>query len=164
MKACPTCIWILKVKVIYWPCSKVTSIKKKNKKKKKFFSLQTTRPIKAKFHVEPPWNGRTKVSKFHVEPPWDGRTKVCSNAPGHMTSMAAMLIYGKKLKKNLLLWNSKADDLESWYAALGFRALSNLFKRCPWVDLDLFYGKVKFGPLCYCIGKVFFFFFFQKLL
>ena len=21
-------------------------------------------------------------------------------------------------------------------------------------DLDLFYGKVKFGPLCFCMGKV----------
>ena len=21
-----------------------------------------------------------------------------------------------------------------------------------WVDLDLFYGKVKFGPLCFCMG------------
>ena len=23
-----------------------------------FFSLETTRPIEAKFHVEPPWDGR----------------------------------------------------------------------------------------------------------
>ena len=48
-----------------------------------FFSLITTRPIEAKFHVEPPWNGGTKAS---------------SNGPGHMTKMAAMLIYGKNLK------------------------------------------------------------------
>ena len=39
--------------------------------------------------------------------------------------------------------------LESWYA----QVLASLFK-CPWVDLDLFYGKVKFGPLCFCMGKV----------
>ena len=33
-------------------------------------------------------------------PPWDGGTKVCcSNGSGHMTNMAAMAIYGKKLKK-----------------------------------------------------------------
>ena len=38
--------------------------------------------------------------KFHVEPPWDGGTKVCSNGPGHMTKMAAMPIYGKNLKKS----------------------------------------------------------------
>ena len=37
-------------------------------------------------------------AKFHVESPWDGGTKVCSNGPGHMTNMAAMLIYGKNFK------------------------------------------------------------------
>ena len=35
-------------------------------------------------------------ARFHVEPPWDGGTKVCSRGPGHMTKMAAMPIYGKK--------------------------------------------------------------------
>ena len=49
-----------------------------------FFS-ETTGPIEA---------------KFHMESPWDGGTKVCSNGPGHMTKMAAMLIYGKNLKKS----------------------------------------------------------------
>ena len=34
-------------------------------------------------------------AKFHVEPPWEGRTKVYINGPGHMTEMAAMPIYGK---------------------------------------------------------------------
>ena len=40
------------------------------------------------------------AAKFHVEPPWDGGTKVCSNGTGHMTKMATMPIYGKKLKKS----------------------------------------------------------------
>ena len=56
--------------------------------------LETARPIEARFHVDPPWD--------------DGGTKVCSNSPGHMTKMAAM-----PTLKNLLLWNQKADDLES---------------------------------------------------
>ena len=89
-------------------------------------------------------------AKFHMESPWDGGKKICSNGPGHMTKMAAMPIYGKNLK-NLLLRNQKADDLETWYAASGARVLPSLFK-C-WVDLDLFYGKVRFGPLCFCMGK-----------
>ena len=46
------------------------------------FSSETALPIKA---------------KFYVEPPWEGGTKVCSNGPGHMTKMAAMPIYGKNL-------------------------------------------------------------------
>ena len=37
-----------------------------------------------------------------MAPLWDGRTKICSNGPGHMTNMAAMLIYGKNLKKSSL--------------------------------------------------------------
>ena len=60
--------------------------------------------------------------------------------------------YMVKTLKNLLLRNQKADDLDTWYAALGARVLPILFKWWPWVDLDLFYGKVKFGPLCFCNG------------
>ena len=49
------------------------------------FSSDITEPIEA---------------KFHVEPPWDRRTKGCSNGSGHMTKMAAMPIYGKNLKES----------------------------------------------------------------
>ena len=53
-----------------------------------FFSLETAGPIEA---------------KFHLESPWDGKTKVCSNGPGHLTIMAAMLIYGINLKESSCL-------------------------------------------------------------
>ena len=49
-----------------------------------FFSLETSRLIEA---------------KFHVEPAWDREMKVSSNGLCHMTNMAAMPIYGKNLKK-----------------------------------------------------------------
>ena len=49
------------------------------------FSSKTARPIKA---------------KFYVKPPWEGGTKVYINGLGHVTKMAAMLIYGKNLKKS----------------------------------------------------------------
>ena len=49
------------------------------------FSSESTGPIEA---------------KFHVESPWDGGTKVCLNGPGHLTKMAAIPIYGKNLKKS----------------------------------------------------------------
>ena len=61
--------------------------------------------------------------------------------------------YMVKTFKNLLLQNQKSYDLETWHVALGTQALQNLYKWWPWVDLDLFYGKVKFGPLCFCMGK-----------
>ena len=38
--------------------------------------------------------------KFYVEPLWVGGTKVCSRHLGHMTKMAATLIYGKNLSKS----------------------------------------------------------------
>ena len=46
------------------------------------FSSETALPIKA---------------KFYVEPPWEGGRKVYINDPGHMTKMAGMPIYGKNL-------------------------------------------------------------------
>ena len=76
------------------------------------FSSETAWPIKA---------------KFYVEPPWEGGTKVCINGPGHMTKMAAMPIYGKNFK-NLLLQNRKSYYLETLYAALGTQALQSLYK------------------------------------
>ena len=39
-------------------------------------------------------------AKFHMEFPWDGGTKVYSKGPGHMIKMAAMPTYGKNLKKS----------------------------------------------------------------
>ena len=62
-------------------------------------------------------------------------------------------LYMVKTLKNLILRNQKADDLETCYAALAARVLPILFKWWLWVDLDLFYGKVKLGPLCFCMGK-----------
>ena len=71
-----------------------------------FFSSETAWPIKA---------------KFHVEPPWEGGTKVYINDPGHMTKMAAML----KTLKNLLLKNHWANCLETWHVASGYVVLQS---------------------------------------
>ena len=70
--------------------------------------------------------------------------KIYINELGHMTIMAAMPIYAKSLK-NHLLKNQKTDGLETWYVALSMQVLPRLYKLCPWVDLDSFYAKVKFG-------------------
>ena len=45
----------------------------------KIFFSKTAGPIKA---------------KFYLEPQWDGGTKVCLRFLGHMTKMAATSIYG----------------------------------------------------------------------
>ena len=69
-----------------------------------------------------------------------------------------------KTLKNILLQNQKTNDIESWYVALSAQVLPSLFKWWPLVDHDLFYGKIKFGPLCFCMGKKVKQLIFQKLL
>ena len=39
-------------------------------------------------------------AKFYVESPWEGGTKVYINGTDHMTKMAAVPIYVKNLKKS----------------------------------------------------------------
>ena len=46
------------------------------------------------FSSETAWQIKVKL---HVEPPWQGGTKVYINGPCHITKMAAMPIYGKNL-------------------------------------------------------------------
>ena len=62
--------------VIVYPCSGVCTSTISN-----IFSSENAWPIKA---------------KFYVEPPWEGGTKVYINGPGDMTKMAAMPLNGKK--------------------------------------------------------------------
>ena len=69
---------------IVYPCSGVRRRRRCRPPFSKIFSSEIAWPIKA---------------KFYVEPPWEGGTKVYINRPGHMTKMAAMPIYGKNLKK-----------------------------------------------------------------
>ena len=67
------------------------------------FSFEIAWPIKAKFYVEPPWEGGMKVYII---------------GPGHMTNMV-------KTFKNLLLQNLKSFGLETWRVALGTQALQS---------------------------------------
>ena len=84
----------------------------------------SVRPPFSKIFSETAWPIK---AKFYVEPPWEGGTKVYINGPGHMTKMAAMPIYGKNLK-HFLLQNQKSYDLETWHVASGTQALRSLYK------------------------------------
>ena len=82
--------------------------------------------------------------------------KIYTNELGHMTNMATMPIYGKNFKKSSSPEpgsGSKTDDLETLYVALSMQVLPRLFKLLPWVDLDTFYAKVKFGDIGFYMGK-----------
>ena len=63
-------------------------------------------------------------------------------------NMAAMPLDGKSLN-NILLWTQKADDLESWYAALGTHSNDD-----PGLTLIpiLRQGQI-WSPMLFCIGK-----------
>ena len=71
--------------LIVYPCSGVRPSSVRPFTISNIFSSETAWSIKA---------------KFYVEPPWEGGTKVCVNGPGHMTKMVAMPIYGKNFKKS----------------------------------------------------------------
>ena len=105
----------------------------------KIFFSETAWPIKAKLYVEPPWVGGTKVYSRHM---------------GYMTKMAATSIYmyGKNPSKSSSR-NQQADFYETLYVASETPVHHSLFKWWPWSDLDLFYGKVKFGNIGFYIGK-----------
>ena len=68
--------------LIVYPCS---GVRRRCPPFSNVFSSETAWPIKA---------------KFYVEPLWEGETKVYINDADHMTKMAAMSIYGKNLKKS----------------------------------------------------------------
>ena len=66
--------------------------------------------------IETAWSIK---AKFYMEFPWVGGTKVCSRHLGHVTQMAATPIYGKHPFKNLLLLNLQVDFHETWYVTSG---------------------------------------------
>ena len=143
-------------KQIKWKCRRSLELFSSPEAKAHWWDYRIGRPLSVRpsstpLNISSETTGPIKV-KFHMELLWDRGTKVCSNSPGLMTKMATMP-YMVKTLKNLLLRNQKADDLETWYVASGARVLPSLFKWWPWVDLDLFYSKVQFGPLNVCMGK-----------
>ena len=81
--------------------------------------------------------------------------KINEHDAGHMTKMAAIPLFDKKKKtpQNPLLRNRWTDFHETWYVASETPAHHSLIKWWPWVDLDLFKGKVKFGNKGFSIGK-----------
>ena len=101
--------------LIVYPCSGVRpSSVRPSFTISKIFSSETAWPIKA---------------KLHVEHPYEGGTKVYINGPAHVTKMAAMAITMiAKTYKNLFLQNQWADFHETWYVALGTWAHHSLHK------------------------------------
>ena len=77
------------------------------------FSSETAWPIKA---------------KFYVDPPWEGGTKVYINGPGHMTKMAATPINGKTPSKISFSRTGRSIFTKLGYVASGTSAHHSLYK------------------------------------
>ena len=58
-----------------------------------------------------------------------------------------------KTLKNLLLWNRKADDLETWYAALSARVLPSLLNDDPGFTLTYFMARSNLVPYAFVLEK-----------
>ena len=81
-----------------------------------------------------------------MEPPWDEGTKVCSNGPGHMT------IYGKNLKKIFFSGIKRPMTLKFGMQHWVLKYYQVCSNDDPGLTLTYFFGKVKFGPLYFCMG------------
>ena len=77
-------------------------------------------------------------AKFHVEPPWDEGMKDCSNGPGHMTNMAAMPICGKNLKKVFFSESKKPMTLKVGMQHWVLKCYQICSKDVPWLPLVYF--------------------------
>ena len=58
-----------------------------------------------------------------------------------------------KTLNNLLLWNQKADDLETWYAASGARILPSLLNDDPGLTLTYFTARSDLVPYAFVWQK-----------
>ena len=83
----------------------------------------------------------------------EGGTKVCINSPGHMSKMATTPIYGKTYFKIFFYRTVSPMNLKRGMQHQGLKAHKFCINGCPWVDIDLFYGKVKFGNFGFFIRK-----------
>ena len=109
-----------------------------------FFFLETAKPTEAKFQVKPSCDRGTKMVSV-IWPIW----LPCSY-------MVKTLKKSSSLESKRWPWK--------FICSIGYSSTTSLFKWWPWVDLDLFYGKVKFRLLCFCMEKKLKQWIFQKLL
>ena len=63
----------------------------------------------------------------------------------------------KSLKKS-----SSPEPIDQWHrnlvCSIVYESTTKIMKLWPWVDIDSFYAKVKFGYIGFCMGKSDFFF------
>ena len=103
-----------------------------------FFSLETTGPIEAKFHVEPSW----------IE-----GMKGYTNDIGHMTNMAAMFIYGKNLKKIFFSGTKRPMTLKVGMQHWVLRYYKICSNDDPGLTMTYFTARSNLVPYAFVWGK-----------
>ena len=119
--------------LIVFQCSGVRRHRRRRRRRR----LRCCPPFSNVFSSETAWPIK---AKFYVEPPWEGGTKVYINGPGHMTKMAAMPIYGKNFKKNLLQ-NQMSYDIETCPVASGKKLFKVYINDDPGLTLTYFTAR-----------------------
>ena len=82
-----------------------------------------------------------------MEPPWEGGKTSYINCPGHMTKIAAMLKYGKNLKKSSP--EPEVLYLETWHVSfdLGLKLYKVYINDDPGLTLTYFTTRLNLGHL-----------------
>ena len=81
-----------------------------------------------------------------MKTPYDMLAKIYAKYFGHMAKVAATPINGKTPFKNLLLQNQKAQDLGTWYVALGMWAYQICSNDDPKLTLTYLTSRSNFLP------------------
>ena len=92
------------------------------------------------------------LGQFLIQPPGPLGKKNCSNGLGHMTKMTAIPIYGKNLKKS-----SSPEPIDWWpwnlVCSIVYASTSKVIQIITLSWPCLFYAKVKFIYIGFCMGK-----------
>ena len=70
----------------------------------------------------------------------------------HMTNMAVMHVYGKNILKSFFSGTNGPNALNLVCSIMVLRPII-VYSNDVWLDLDPIYRKVKFGCICFCMGK-----------
>ena len=104
----------------------------------KVFFAKTAWPIKA---------------KFHMEPQWDGGRKVCSRGLGHMTKMSPTPIYGKNPSK--IFFSRTKGPVTLWLGMKhwGLRPIIVYSSDDPRLTMTYFTARSNLVPYAFIWGK-----------
>ena len=106
-------------------------------------------PFSKIFFSKTAWPIKTK---FHMEPPWDGGTKVCSWGLGYMTKMAVMPIYGNDPSK---IFPVTKGPMTLWLGMLhwGIGPIIVCSNDDPRLTLTYFTARSNLVPYAFIWGK-----------